>query len=1053
MTKATLKYIGKNAARGFAYLSLVICALFIINPSWAADCVYYFDGNNLAQLSSVGESKGNYGINNYYTCNDRSIKNGNCSAEDKGKGGCFGNGPFAGKDSGGCSYGKNQMACLNSTGKGSTVDTFLTTLSKTDPALFSQISGGASLEDTLKYACNDQAYPEQNKAFRDAFKNASSNPTFQGVYDAVITQVYSPAAKQAAKNAGLDWNSLSKEVQMTLVACSIASPGLVKNGVADTLKAKYGENISNISDADLVQTINDARAEIGYKSYLKKGNASTYYAAKERAKADDIITLQSIQIREALQDPKNAGKTADQIAQELFKKSICKEGEVADIKVQISTTGGSSYGSSKGGYTNYDSPKGGTKVDLGEFKASKECRYSSYRESYVGCFFCDMFKVLFITSSDLAKNSFNALTNAVSKLVMIGFALWLAMTILKYISAMEQKEPRTLFKMILNQAFIVFIIVSILQMDSATFFSWSIDPLFNTGMRLAQMASSGGTCGDKFGIPDNGGLPASMGISILCTIKAIQDKILDVMALASTSICVSVYIKSFKGIPFLPHLGYFLVGVLLWIASFLYMVIYPFLLIDAVLQLTVATALLPAALGAFAFKITRSYMDKIVNAFFNCMFTFLFLTIIIYILTTYLQNTVTKTFTGDLVKVGNGSDYQVILDKVIWWGKTFLEIIFIMLLGWATLDKAKDWAGEFSMGGFSMGGIGSSVGTTAMSGAKGVAAPMISGAAGAAAGVAGGAAGAVKKVGGAALGGMVRKGGEMYQNASIGYQAWRMRNNANAQRDANGNLVVQSKSWFRRRDVTKVLSTDADGRQQITRTKSSGSGTSASMADSYMNIKTKTDGAGNVTSEKLTITAAVGKRLLNKDGSVNNVAVNAVRGGSQQSGDMVDKAIMNQMLKERMPDIKGANLDGEFQKRTFNKFTDDKGNEVMSLSQINKDGTRSNFKVTMQGNRALTEYESIDKKGNAKKFASDGIMHKRSSYQYNKDGTNGDFGTINENTEKSRYSLSSHYMNNGQDDVWNGVPKDEIMFGKEDLQAFRAQVSDNHDGTPLKGFK
>lgn len=114
-----------------------------------------------------------------------------------------------------------------------------------------------------------------------------------------------------------------------------------------------------------------------------------------------------------------------------------------------------------------------------------------------------------------------------------------------------------------------------------------------------------------------------MGVSILCTIKTIQDKILDVMALGSTSICVALYVESWHGLALFPHLGYLIVGLVLWIAAILLLIIYPFLLIDSVLQLTVATALLPAAIGAYAFKSTQKYVGKVWDTFLNCMFNFI----------------------------------------------------------------------------------------------------------------------------------------------------------------------------------------------------------------------------------------------------------------------------------------------------------------------------------------------------------------------------------------------------------------------------------------------
>lgn len=106
------------------------------------------------------------------------------------------------------------------------------------------------------------------------------------------------------------------------------------------------------------------------------------------------------------------------------------------------------------------------------------------------------------------------------------------------------------------------------------------------------------------------------------------------------SLCMS---NHGTGLALFPHLGYLIVGLVLWIAAILLLIIYPFLLIDSVLQLTVATALLPAAIGAYAFKSTQKYVGKVWDTFLNCMFNFIFLSLIIFILTNGLMDVFIKS--------------------------------------------------------------------------------------------------------------------------------------------------------------------------------------------------------------------------------------------------------------------------------------------------------------------------------------------------------------------------------------------------------------------------
>lgn len=992
--------------------------------NYSKGCVYYFDKGNMIALSAVGESKDDPGIVNYYP---RGGTGGNC----------YGNGKSAGKDHGGCSYGKNQMTCGSvgangnkSNFNGQTFPTFLTELSKENPELFNKLSGGKSLQETILYACNDVKYPNENKTFRDAW--AKYGKETEAYQDTFITKMFTTAAQKALKNSGasINWASLSPETQMSIVAAAIAGG---QGGATKFLKSvvqSCGADFSRCSEQEVVHALNEKRATSGYASYGT--NSDTYKAALKRAKADDQLTDKSMAIRQKLKE--NPGMTAEQAAKELYNQRLCKQGETPSGSFGGSASGGG------GGSSSIAVPQGD--------KGNRECNVSSYRNSYADCIFCDLFGILFETASGIAKKAYAALADAMSKIVLLGFAIWISITILKFVSAMEQKEPRIMIKTLLNQAFVVLAVVIFLKSDATTFFGMAMEPIFNTGMKLAQSITDGSSCKNDFGLHDNGGLPISMGVNILCTIKAIQDKLLDVMALGSTSLCVGFFVESWRGWPIFPHMGYVIVGLVLWISALMFMVIYPFLLVDAVLQLSVATALLPMAVASYAFPITRKkYFGKVWETFLNCMFSFIFLSIIVFILAEALTGRLAASFERtNTINAGTDSDYKVILEGLAWWGTTFLELAFIMLIGWAVLGEAKSLAENFA-GTIGVGkdDIGSNVETHAMSGLKGIAKPTILG------------AGRLVDKGVSAVGNTAK---EKFNNARMGFQAWRMKNNPNATVDENGNVVVNSKSWFLRRNVTKVLSTDASGRQNISRTKTKGNGSSTTTkTDTFFSVKEQRDKNGNVTSRQTEMKAAGGKYMINKDGSVNQVALHAIRNGSTHDADTVNEALLNQMLAERMPGIEGATLNGSFTQRNVRSFKDDNGRDVFEVNQVHKDGTRSNFRMTLSGNRALTEYETITKKGEAVKYSSDGIVNKKSSYQYNKDGANGSFGSIAQDTVKDNFSFTSYYQKMGgrpMDSLGNisgSVPKDEIMFGSEDMKAFQDQIARKGQQGPLGGFK
>lgn len=658
-------------------------------------------------------------------------------------------------------------------------------------------------------------------------------------------------------------------------------------------------------------------------------------------------------------------------------------------------------------------------------KGKKDCNINTYRNTFTTCIFCDLFRVLFDTASIIAGKAYTALSAAVTSVVIVGMALWLAFTIIKFISSMEAKEPRILVKTIINQAFVVLIVIILLKTDMKTFLGMALEPIFNTGMNLAQIVTSGSGGADCTGftqVTDQGAIPASMGNNILCTIKSIQTEILDIMAIGSTALCVGFFVESWNGIFLLPHLGYVIVGIILWITAFLLLVIYPFLLIDSILQLSVASALLPAAIGTYAFPMTRKkYVSKVWETFMNAMFTFLFLSIIIFIITAAIKSVLGETITDTLSNAGtNNNAYEVIIDAVnglAWWGIKFLQLVFLMLLGWGVLDEAKSFAGNFTKGGIKFSGdMGSNLGTTAMSGVKGLAAPV--------------AEEAMHQVseGGKAVGRTIH---EKRHTAKVNRMANNIKNDSSTTRDAEGNMVVKSKNW-RGKEITKTLSTDATGNSTITTTK----GNKTVVTDKFMTITTEKDAKGVVYSEKVKMEAAGCRSLVNKDGTLNEVAINAMLQNSKHSKEDINKAIMNQVMRERMPQLEAADMNMSFISRQVVVSEDNK----IEIKQVNTDGSTTIFKMETVGGRAMTSVEQLGKNGSARLYQSDGVINKKSTYKYVD-------GKISEKSLKNQYAFNSYYTKFGGSPMdsngvfSNGVKESDILFGEEDLEMAKEQIS------------
>lgn len=332
------------------------------------------------------------------------------------------------------------------------------------------------------------------------------------------------------------------------------------------------------------------------------------------------------------------------------------------------------------------------------------------------CIFCDLFRVLFNTASVMSLKAYKTFADAVSAVVLIGFAVWISFVVLKQIAAVEVKEPRKFLQEILVQAFRVLLVFLILRGSFFSVISMTVEPVFNTGLLFVQKVMNQESCSTNASYmkdingyastsSDNvsGGLPLSMGQSIVCTIKSVEDGVGMVMAYGKKAVCASWH-PTYALLGFIPHPALFITGCLLYIGGLLLLLAFPWCLVDCVLNLCIAVALLPAAIGAWAFKITQKYLKKIWDFFMNAMFNFVFLGIIIYIIIE-----VARSFLAPLDGADNINTLTDPVGGLAYWGVNIVKVMTICLLGWVYLDEGKEFADKFAKSA-GVSGIGRSVG-------------------------------------------------------------------------------------------------------------------------------------------------------------------------------------------------------------------------------------------------------------------------------------------------------------------------------------------------------
>lgn len=669
----------------------------------------------------------------------------------------------------------------------------------------------------------------------------------------------------------------------------------------------------------------------------------------------------------------------------------------------------------------------------------KSCAPYCYMAENKVCLFCDLFKVAFNASSKIAGVSMAALAAPVVGIISVAMAIWLAVTILAFVSAPEVRDTKDLAVAIFNQSFIFAIVFILLQTGGSSFYNLALEPIFNTGMVIAEktVAPTDGVGGCEgvggYGIispAEGGGLPQSMGNSIICTMTAIQDRVARVRAVGSAAMCQSWKDKAF----IIPHLGYLLTGLGLWIGGTILLLALPFLMLDSILQLAVAAALLPAAIGCYTFKVTRGYVKKVWETFLNCMFVFIFLSIVILILATAFEHIIVDSNVGKsfdkILNEGTSVNMKDILDNISWFSVPFLKIVFVLVLTWTVMGEMLGFASQFA-GSISSGKIGSSIGAMGASAAKGIAKTTLGKPAEA---IKDEAWDQTKRAGRGLVHGARR--------AALNRQSNKVMKRAQEQGgvNADGSFTAKSKTW-RGREVESKVVVNADGTRTLTAVKTiSENKRVVTQKDAYFTVKSvesnlgkdgkvQRDEKGNVvykqTSQTVRINNDAVNKLINKDGTYNAEKMQEIINNSSLPKDTVKSLIANEIISKRMPNMGFDARNHNMGKQTVTENAD--GSFVVSSQ--NAKGQKIDIKIAFGANdRLKSDITTTDAKGRGKKLSSDGIINHRQTFALDENGN------IEADSVNDSYGYTSYYQSYHNQKRYNKIPLGESMYSEEEVK-------------------
>ena len=318
----------------------------------------------------------------------------------------------------------------------------------------------------------------------------------------------------------------------------------------------------------------------------------------------------------------------------------------------------------------------------------------------IDCMFCDMFKVLFNAGSTVAAKSYDAFHSELGQLVLVFLAVSLALIILRNIATMGSKDPSALLNDIFTKTFVGVAIYIIVAKDYYNILNLTLTPIFDTGLGFVK--SSGTTCAHADGVVgyasaagsgSGGGLPLSVGTSIVCAVEDIEKKINMLFEYGEYAFCQGNGPQRMFHV--IPNPIYIIDGILLYIAGIFFMVAYPWVMADAVLQFGIAMALMPFAVCGYAFQGTRSYLPKVFQWILHSLFTFMFMAILVMCVLGYI-NALLVAATSAAGKVEEL--FENPNTGLAFYGPNMLKIIFILVIGWAYMPVTSKLAESFSGG-------------------------------------------------------------------------------------------------------------------------------------------------------------------------------------------------------------------------------------------------------------------------------------------------------------------------------------------------------------------
>lgn len=317
------------------------------------------------------------------------------------------------------------------------------------------------------------------------------------------------------------------------------------------------------------------------------------------------------------------------------------------------------------------------------------------------CLFCPMFKIFFQASASVAKASYDTFHSSLGELILVFLFVALALIVLKNVASMGARDPGSILNDLFTKAFTCAAIYIIVTQDYFNILNMTITPIIQDGLGFVgsnpdgcrYMETAGGYAVSA-GSLGGEAMPSELGTTIICAIDEIEQKINLLFAYGNYAFCLGTGPAKIL-FHFFPNPLYIIDAVILYLGGVFFLIGYPWILADAVLQMGISFALLPFAVAGYAFSKTKNYLNKTFQWILNSLFTFIFMAILINCVLGYIAQLLHLVFdtTGDSDVLFTDPNRGV-----AFFGPNMIKIIFILAIGWVYMPLMRSLSDQFAQG-------------------------------------------------------------------------------------------------------------------------------------------------------------------------------------------------------------------------------------------------------------------------------------------------------------------------------------------------------------------